>query len=80
MRGRQMVDAGHGVIELTIGEPDVPVPTDLVTTAIDAIQSGRTQFANGQGAIGLRPALADHYITQSGRDFGPDNLLCFPGT
>lgn len=78
-KGRALSDAGHDVIELTIGEPDVPVPDTLIETAISAIQMGRTKYADGQGEIGLRTVLADHYSTMSGRPID-EVLVCDPMT
>ncbi|MGJ8611366.1 MAG: pyridoxal phosphate-dependent aminotransferase, partial [Octadecabacter sp.] len=80
LRGRELIEAGQDIIELTIGEPDVPLPPELAEAAVTAIRSGRTKYADGQGEIGLRNALADHYSKQSGREIGPGNVLCFPGT
>ncbi len=72
--------AGHPVIELTIGEPDVPTPAALMQTAIDAMQAGRTGYSNGQGEPALTRALAARYTARRGRVIGPDQVMCFPGT
>ena len=79
-KARALAAAGRDVVELTIGEPDVPVPTQLVDATIDAIRAGRTKYADGQGEIALREALASHYRLRAGRDIQPDNVLCLPGT
>jgi arginine:pyruvate transaminase len=77
---RQMIDQGHDVIELAIGEPDVPAPDYLVDTAINALQSGRTTYSTGEGEPGLRCALAKRYTRTTGRQITDDQILCFPGT
>ncbi|NCM96616.1 MAG: pyridoxal phosphate-dependent aminotransferase, partial [Rhodobacterales bacterium] len=41
-RARAMKAAGRAVIELTIGEPDVPTPPALIALATAAMQAGRT--------------------------------------
>jgi len=33
-RGRKLAEAGQDIIELSIGEPDVPPPDDLIQRAI----------------------------------------------
>ncbi len=79
-RAREMKAAGEAVIELTIGEPDVPCPTELLETAARAMMSGRTGYSNGRGEPGLLRALAARYSARRGRHIGPEQVMCFPGT
>lgn len=80
LKARQMIEAGTDIVEMTIGEPDVATPQELIKTAQDAMQSGRTGYSNGRGEDGLCDALAQYYSTSRGRDFTTENVLCFPGT
>ena len=79
-RARALRRAGHDVIELTIGEPDVPPSPALVTDAVAALVGGRTGYSNGRGEAGLLAALADRYSARLGRPVGADQFLCLPGT
>ena len=79
-KAKDMVAQGADIIEMTIGEPDVPTPASLTDAAIAALHAGRTTYSNGRGEMGLRQALADSYSTSRGRRFAPQNVLCFPGT
>ena len=79
-RARAMKAAGRAVIELTIGEPDVPTPPDLIARATAAMQAGRTGYSNGRGEPALRHALAARYSARRGRAIGADQVMCFPGT
>ena len=79
-RARAMKAAGRAVIELTIGEPDVPTPPGLVEAAAQAMADGRTGYSNGRGEPGLVRALAARYTARRGRPIGPDQVMCFPGT
>ena len=72
--------AGHRVINLTIGEPDVPTPDALIETACAAMQAGRTGYSNGRGEDSLLDALSARYTTRLNRPFGHDRFLCLPGT
>ncbi|WP_068297352.1 pyridoxal phosphate-dependent aminotransferase [Pararhodobacter sp. CCB-MM2] len=72
--------AGHRVINLTIGEPDVPTPDALIETACAAMQAGRTGYSNGRGEDSLLDALSTRYTTRLNRPFGHDRFLCLPGT
>mgnify|MGYP006274772545 FL=1 len=80
LRARAMAEAGADVIELTIGEPDVPTPEALVETAAAAMRAGRTGYSNGRGEAGLCRALAARYTRTTGREIRADQVLCFPGT
>jgi arginine:pyruvate transaminase len=80
LKARAMVEAGADLVEMTIGEPDVPTPPELCEAAALALQSGRTGYSNGRGEAGLCAALAESYTKRRGRQFLPENILCFPGT
>lgn len=77
---RRLKAAGRPIIELTIGEPDIAAPEALVAAARDAMERGRTGYSNGRGEPGLVAALADRYSARRARPFGPENVLCLPGT
>ncbi|SEO18093.1 arginine:pyruvate transaminase [Salinihabitans flavidus] len=79
-RAREMAAAGREVIELTIGEPDVPAPQMLIDAAQDALARGRTGYSDGRGEPGLRAALAERYTHTTGGAIAPDQVMCFPGT
>ncbi|MDZ4096662.1 MAG: pyridoxal phosphate-dependent aminotransferase [Paracoccaceae bacterium] len=79
-RAREMKHQGHAVIELTIGEPDVPTPPELIEIAARAMDAGRTGYSNGQGEPGLLRALAARYSARRKRHIGPEQVMCFPGT
>lgn len=80
LRAKEMVAEGHDILELTIGEPDVPAPVELVDVAVDALRRGRTTYSSGRGEAGLRNALAERYTNRAGRIITDDQVLCFPGT
>ncbi|WP_135448098.1 pyridoxal phosphate-dependent aminotransferase [Tabrizicola caldifontis] len=79
-RARALKAAGEEIIELTIGEPDVPTPQPLLGAAARAMQSGRTGYSNGRGEPGLVVALAARYTARRGREIGADQVMCLPGT
>ena len=55
LRGRQLRALGEPVIELTIGEPDVPPDPQLLDVAQAAMRAGRTRYSSGRG----EPALVE---------------------
>jgi arginine:pyruvate transaminase len=79
-RARQMVKDGHDIIEMTIGEPDLPTPPELVLVASEAMAQGRTKYSNGKGEPELLLALSRRYNEIIGRTISTDQILSFPGT
>ncbi|NEY90451.1 pyridoxal phosphate-dependent aminotransferase [Tabrizicola oligotrophica] len=77
---RSLKAEGREVIELTIGEPDVPCPPALVAATTAAMQAGRTGYSNGHGEPAALAALAARYTARRGRVFGPENVMTLPGT
>ena len=80
VQARTLAAEGRDIIELTIGEPDVTTPPELVDAAAQAMLRGRTTYSEGRGEKNLRVALAERYTRTSGRPIGIDEVLCFPGT
>ncbi|WP_040483040.1 pyridoxal phosphate-dependent aminotransferase [Yoonia vestfoldensis] len=74
------IRAGEAIINLTIGEPDVPTPAALIDSAITAMGAGRTGYSNGRGEPSLLNALSGKYSALTGRSIGTDRFLCLPGT
>ena len=77
---RKRVQAGEDIIELTIGEPDIPTPTPLLDVATRAMHGGRTGYSGGKGEAGFLQAVAEKYAKRSGRAITPANVLALPGT
>jgi len=77
---RKRVAAGEDIIELTIGEPDIPTPTHLIDVADRSMRAGRTGYSGGKGEPEFLKAVADKYATRSGRAITRDNVISFPGT
>lgn len=77
---RRRVAAGEDIIELTIGEPDVPTPDHLIEVAYAAMRAGRTRYSGGRGETAFVNAVAGKYAKRSGRDIGPKNVMSLPGT
>ncbi|MEL6744932.1 MAG: pyridoxal phosphate-dependent aminotransferase [Pseudomonadota bacterium] len=80
MEARRRVAEGQDLIELTIGEPDVPTPQALIDVAHRSMQAGRTRYSNGKGEPALLAAVAAKYALRSNRAVTPANVLAFPGT
>ena len=80
IRAREMKHAGADIIELTIGEPDIPTPTEMIDVAERSMRAGRTGYSNGRGEPAVVAALAAKYSARTGRQIDTENIMCFPGT
>ena len=79
-QARALRAEGRDVIELTIGEPDVPTPPALVDVAVAGMKAGRTGYSDGRGETRLLAALSARYSARRGHAISADRILCFPGT
>lgn len=79
-RARAMAAEGEQILSLTIGEPDVPPPPELLARARESMENGRVGYSNGRGEPGLLAALSARYTRRSGRTIGPNQIICLPGT
>jgi arginine:pyruvate transaminase len=78
--GKQRAAAGADLIFLSIGEPDLPPPAVVVDQAIEALRSGRTKYASGQGEVGTLDAVAGYLERRSGLPTSRRNIAVTSGT
>ena len=76
---RNMASKGEKIIELTIGEPDLPPDQALLAECARAMHAGRTRYSNGRGEPAVLKALTEKYRKRRA-DVTERNILCFPGT
>ncbi|MBT9369064.1 pyridoxal phosphate-dependent aminotransferase [Rhizobium sp. CSW-27] len=79
LAARRMIAAGEPIIELTIGEPDLPPDPALLEECSRAMYAGRTRYSNGRGEPGVLKALVAKYERRR-PGVTERNFLCFPGT
>jgi len=78
-RARAMREAGQPVIELTIGEHDIPTAPQILDAMHAAAQAGHTGYAAVPGIHPLRAAIAARVEARTGVPTGPENVLVTPG-
>jgi N-succinyldiaminopimelate aminotransferase len=64
--------ARTGSINLGQGYPDADGPHEVLERAVEAIRSGRNQYAPGPGIAELRRAVAEHQRRHRGIELDPD--------
>lgn len=65
--------AGRDIIDLGMGNPDLPVPDHIVEKLVESIQKPNThRYSVSRGIFGLRKAQANYYKRRFGVDLCPD--------
>ncbi len=59
------------VIDLTLGDPDIPTPQDVCEAGCEAILSGKTNYTANAGLLELRKVIADKVKKDTGIDYNP---------
>jgi len=75
---RRLEAAGHQVVHLEIGEPDMPTPPHVVEAGVRALRDGLTRYALAAGVPELRDAIAKSLATRGVRA-SAENVLVSPG-
>src|SRR3989441_8826716 len=75
---RRLEAAGHKVVHLEIGEPDMPTPPHVVEAGIRALRDGLTRYALAAGVPELRDAIAQS-LAARGVCATAENVIVAPG-
>jgi len=75
---RKLEAAGHRVVHLEIGEPDVPTAPHVIEAGIRALREGRTRYAVAAGVPEFRDAVAQS-MAQRGVRVAAENVIITPG-
>ena len=60
-----------GVIDLTLGDPDLPPPENVRKAGCRAIEAGKTRYSANAGLLELRKAIAEDAFKEYGMTFDP---------
>ena len=75
----QLAQGMTDVINLGIGEPDFPTPSQITARAFEDAQNGCTHYTPSQGDPELLEKLADHLSPATGRPVTPAMILVTHG-
>lgn len=78
-KARAMKEAGEPVLELTIGEHDIPTDAAILDEMHRAARAGHTGYASVPGISALRDRIATRLSEASGLALCRDNVLVTPG-
>src|SRR5438445_4695611 len=77
-RVRELKAAGHDIVDMTIGEPDLDTPDHVKAAAHAAIDRGETKYTAVNGTPALRQAIIADYKRRLGLEYA-DNDICVGG-
>src|SRR5688500_10859075 len=70
---RVQVEAGHDVIDLGMGNPDLATPDHIVQEMLThAVDGQHHRYSAARGIVGLRQAIAEHYEERYGVRLDPE--------
>src|SRR2546426_6742898 len=75
---KRLEAAGHKVVHLEIGEPDMPTPPHVVEAGVRALRDGLTRYALAAGVPELRDAIARSLAARGVRATA-ENVVVTPG-
>ncbi len=79
VKAKTMVSQGIDVIDLGIGEPDLPTPMYIKQAGCDAIMHDKTKYTLMSGIVNLRKAICSRINKTLNSDYKISNCLVGPG-
>lgn len=74
-----LIENGEDIIDLTVGEPDLPTPQNIKDAGIKAIQNNFTKYTTNVGTIELRKAICEKLKNDNSLYFSPDEIIVSNG-
>lgn len=71
--------AGHRILDLTAGEPDLSTPDHIIEAAIKAMRAGDTHYVSALGTSALRNAVVAKYAREDQLAFTPGEIIVGSG-
>ncbi|WP_336485657.1 pyridoxal phosphate-dependent aminotransferase [Methylobacterium nigriterrae] len=78
-RANQLASEGRDIINLGIGQPDMPTPSHIVEAGIKALRDGHHGYTPAVGILSLREAVSRDIRRRHGIEVSPDSVLIVPG-
>jgi len=66
-------------LNLSIGQPDFPVPEPVKEALVKAVRDNRNSYTPTQGIAELRQAISEEWLKNSGFSVSPDNVIVSAG-
>jgi aspartate aminotransferase len=72
-------DAGHQVVDLTVGEPDFDTPDFVKQFAIEGLEKGLTKYTSSSGMKMFQEGVASFFASTFGTSFSPAAVVASCG-
>jgi len=79
VKARELRDAGHKVISLTLGEPDFATPDHAIEAGHQAALKGDTKYPPQDGTPALKQAVQRKFKRDNGLDYALDEIMISNG-
>ncbi len=77
---RQLQSKGREIIDLSLGQPEVPAPAHISRAMQEALETPLTSYTSSAGSIELRRLIAERYTMGSGVDTGEQEVIVTSGS
>ena len=78
-RAGALAAQGRDIVNLGIGQPDMPTPAHIVEAGIKALRDGHHGYTPATGILPLREAVARDLHRRHGVEVSPDSVMIVPG-
>ena len=75
----ELEEDGADIVDLSVGQPDVETPENVIEATKDALDAGHTTYTPSDGISDLRRSIADYLQTRFDLNYGPENIIVTPG-
>ena len=69
----------ESVVDLTLGDPDIPTPQIVKDAAARALSENKTKYTANAGITELRRAISDDVLKRTGLTYAPDEIAVTAG-
>lgn len=78
-RAQALAAQGRDIINLGIGQPDMPTPPHIVEAGIKALRDGHHGYTPATGILPLREAISRDILRRHGVEVSPESVMVVPG-
>ncbi|GIP19111.1 aspartate aminotransferase [Paenibacillus montaniterrae] len=76
---KKLKAGGHDILDLTLGQPDLPVHYNIIESVHECLLSGKTGYTESQGILELREQISVYESEKWGYPISADQVLVSPG-
>lgn len=76
---KSLIENGEDIIDLTVGEPDLPTPQNIKEAGIKAIENNFTKYTSNVGIIELREAISNKLKNDNSISYSTEEIIVSNG-